>query len=134
MLKKSDGDEIRPAKISDQWQPLSSGSYAQRLAVWRHRPGSVVEICIPVYGVGWQVELTFKLVKSDARLETSLATQKHRVECELYAKLITLLFFNRNRQLRLRSRSTKLATEPARDYPFMKKEVQLNTILLFTSA
>jgi hypothetical protein len=48
-----------------------------------------------VYGVRWQVELTFKLFKSDAKLETSLGSEKHRVECEFYAKLITLLFFNR---------------------------------------
>lgn len=48
-----------------------------------------------VYGVRWQVELTFKLFKSDAKLETSLGSEKHRVECEFYAKLIALLFFNR---------------------------------------
>jgi hypothetical protein len=47
------------------------------------------------YGVRWQVELTFKLFKSDAKLETSLGSEKHRVECEFYAKLIALLFFNR---------------------------------------
>lgn len=48
-----------------------------------------------VYGVRWQVELVFKLFKSDAKLETSLGSEKHRVECEFYAKLITLLLFNR---------------------------------------
>lgn len=48
-----------------------------------------------VYGVRWQVELTFKLFKSDAKLETSLGSEEHRVECEFYAKLIALLFFNR---------------------------------------
>jgi hypothetical protein len=48
-----------------------------------------------VYGVRWQVELAFKLFKSDAKLETSLGSEKHRVECEFYAKLIALLFFNR---------------------------------------
>jgi Transposase DDE domain len=48
-----------------------------------------------VYGVRWQVELSFKLFKSDAKLETSLGSEEHRVECEFYAKLITLLFFNR---------------------------------------
>lgn len=48
-----------------------------------------------VYGVRWQVELTFKLFKSDAKLETSIGKEAHRVECEFYAKLITLLFFNR---------------------------------------
>jgi len=48
-----------------------------------------------VYGVRWQVELAFKLFKSDARLETTLGREKHRVECELYTKLIALLLFNR---------------------------------------
>lgn len=48
-----------------------------------------------VYGVRWQVELAFKLFKSDARLETTLGREKHRVQCELYAKLIALLLFNR---------------------------------------
>src|SRR6185295_11744150 len=50
---------------------------------------------LEVYGVRWQVELAFKLFKSDAKLETSLGSEKHRVECEFYAKLIALLFFNR---------------------------------------
>ena len=48
-----------------------------------------------VCGVRWQVELAFKLFKSDAKLETSLGSEKNRVECEFYAKLIALLFFNR---------------------------------------
>lgn len=50
---------------------------------------------LAVYGVRWQVELAFKLFKSDAKLETSLGSEKNRVECEFYAKLIALLFFNR---------------------------------------
>jgi hypothetical protein len=47
------------------------------------------------YSVRWQVELAFKLFKSDAKLEQTLATEKHRAECEFYAKLIALLLFNR---------------------------------------
>lgn len=50
---------------------------------------------LAVYRVRWQVELAFKLFKSDAKLETTLATEKYRVECEFYAKLIALLLFNR---------------------------------------
>lgn len=50
---------------------------------------------LEVYRVRWQVELSFKLFKSDAQLETTLATEAHRVECEFYAKLIALLLFNR---------------------------------------
>lgn len=50
---------------------------------------------LEVYGVRWQVELAFKLHKSQAKLETTRAEEKHRVQCEFYAKLIAILFFNR---------------------------------------
>jgi Transposase DDE domain len=50
---------------------------------------------LEVYCVRWQVELAFKLFKSDAKLEQTLATEKHRAECEFHAKLIALLLFNR---------------------------------------
>lgn len=46
-----------------------------------------------LYGVRWQVELAFKLFKSDGQLDETAATEKHRVQCELYAKLIALLLF-----------------------------------------
>jgi hypothetical protein len=54
---------------------------------------------LEVYCVRWQVELVFKLFKSDARLETTKATENQRVKCELYAKLIALWLFNRVSQL-----------------------------------
>jgi hypothetical protein len=54
---------------------------------------------LKVYGVRWQVELVFKLFKSDAKLETINATEGNRVKCEFYAKLIALLIFNRVSQL-----------------------------------
>jgi hypothetical protein len=47
-----------------------------------------------VYGVRWQVELAFKLCKSEMHLDATKATEKHRVQCEFYAKLIALLLFN----------------------------------------
>lgn len=62
---------------------------------------------LAVYGVRWQVELTFKLFKSDAQLETTLATEKYRVACEFYTKLIALLLFNR-----LSGLAMELAGEP----------------------
>ena len=49
---------------------------------------------VEVYRVRWQVELVFKLFKSDACLEKSLARESHRVQSELYAKLIAVLLFN----------------------------------------
>lgn len=48
-----------------------------------------------VYRVRWQVELAFKLYKSQAQLETTQAEEKHRVQCEFYVKLIAILLFNR---------------------------------------
>lgn len=68
------------------WTLLLSNAKPEQL------PTSTV---LEVYGVRWQVELAFKLFKSDAKLETSLGREKYRVECEFYAKLITLLLFNR---------------------------------------
>jgi hypothetical protein len=50
---------------------------------------------LAVYGVRWQVELAFKLFKSDLEVDVTLATEEHRVQCEFYAKLIALLLFNR---------------------------------------
>lgn len=68
------------------WTLLLSNASPEKL------PTSVAR---EVYRVRWQVELVFKLFKSDAKLETSLASENHRVECEFYAKLIALLLFNR---------------------------------------
>ena len=50
---------------------------------------------LAVYGVRWQVELAFKLAKSELLLDQTLATEPKRVQCEFYAKLIALLLFNR---------------------------------------
>lgn len=68
------------------WTLLLTNSSAAQL------PTSTV---LAVYGVRWQVELAFKLFKSDAQLASTRATEPHRVECEFYAKLIALLLFNR---------------------------------------
>jgi hypothetical protein len=50
---------------------------------------------LAVYAVRWQVELAFKLFKSDLHLDETSATEPHRIKCEFYAKLIALLLFNR---------------------------------------
>jgi hypothetical protein len=64
---------------------LTNASYEQL-------PTSTV---LAVYRVRWQIELAFKLFKSDAHLEMTRASENNRVECEFYAKLIALLLFNR---------------------------------------
>lgn len=68
------------------WTLLVSNASAEQL------PTSTV---LEVYRVRWQVELAFKLFKSEARLETTLGREKYRVQSEFYAKLIALLLFNR---------------------------------------
>jgi hypothetical protein len=52
-----------------------------------------------VYRVRWQVELAFKLAKSQAGLAHSTSEKPERVLCELYAKLLAWWFFARLRQL-----------------------------------
>lgn len=59
-------------------------------------PSTLPTSTIPiVYKIRWQVELTFKLAKSDAQLDHSLSTKPNRVLCEFYARLIALVIFNR---------------------------------------
>jgi hypothetical protein len=48
-----------------------------------------------VYRVRWQIELTFKLAKSEAGLDKTNSQKPERVLCELYAKLIALVLFER---------------------------------------
>lgn len=68
------------------WTLLLTNAPAEKL------PTSTV---LAVYGVRWQVELAFKLFKSDLQVDVTKATEAHRVQCEFYAKLIALLLFNR---------------------------------------
>lgn len=68
------------------WTLLVTNAPLQRL------PTSTVDT---VYRVRWQVELAFKLAKSEAGLERTNATKPQRVLCEFYAKLIALLWFHR---------------------------------------
>jgi IS4 transposase len=68
------------------WTLLLTNTSAQQL------PTTTV---LEVYRVRWQVELAFKLFKSEAKLESTRGYEKHRIQCEFYAKLIALLLFNR---------------------------------------
>ena len=44
-----------------------------------------------VYGLRWQIELTFKIWKSQAKINQVKNMKMHRFECQLIAKLIWLL-------------------------------------------
>ena len=59
-------------------------------------PTSMIE---SVYRVRWQVELAFKLAKSQAGLARRTSDKPERVLCELYAKILAWWFFARLRQL-----------------------------------
>ncbi len=48
-----------------------------------------------LYSVRWQVELVFKLAKSEAALDQTTSAKRERVLCEFYAKLIALICFGR---------------------------------------
>ncbi len=51
------------------------------------------EQVLTIYRVGWQIELLFKLYKSNIRLD-KLRGKPYRVLCELYAKLCAILIFH----------------------------------------
>ena len=95
------------------WTLLLTNANAEQL------PTSTV---LAVYRVRWQVELAFKLFKSDAKLETTLGSEKHRVQCEFYAKLIALLLFNRISGLVAGLAGEKIS--PAKLWRRMRDDVQ----------
>ncbi len=50
-----------------------------------------VQEAMTVAGVRWQIELLFKLWKSEGKLDTSRSHKPWRILCEVYAKLLALL-------------------------------------------
>jgi hypothetical protein len=46
---------------------------------------------LALYHIRWQIELLFKLWKSEGRLDETRAERPERVQCEVYAKLLALL-------------------------------------------
>lgn len=59
-------------------------------------PSVLPSLTIPiVYKIRWQVELTFKLAKTDAQIDHTLSQKPNRVLCEFYARLLSLIIFNR---------------------------------------
>ena len=71
----------------------------------------------------WQVELTFKLFKSDFQVDKTLATEPNRVKCEFYAKLIALLLFNRLTGVAENLLGEKIS--PSKLFRQMRQEVEL---------
>ena len=54
---------------------------------------SASQIC-DLYPVRWQIELIFKLWKSECALDRVAGKRRERVLCEIYAKLIGIVIFN----------------------------------------
>ena len=46
-----------------------------------------------IYTLRWQIELLFKLWKSEAKLDRIAGTHSNRILCEIYAKLIGMVLF-----------------------------------------
>jgi len=53
------------------------------------------EMVRPLYSIRWQIELIFKQAKSIIRVHQSDTTNVDRILCELYGKLINMLFIHR---------------------------------------
>ena len=65
------------------------------LFVTNARPQQLATSAIEaVYAIRWQVELAFKLAKSEAGLDKSNSGNGCRVVCEFYARLIALMLFD----------------------------------------
>jgi hypothetical protein len=77
-----------PTKAYLQW--LQYGWYITnvRQAVW------AAEVVGTVYGVRWQIELTFKHWKSLLQIHILKGTRPERIKCLLYGRLITIVILN----------------------------------------
>jgi DDE family transposase len=96
-----------PAKLAEQrrrrlraeakrkGRPLSQSSLA--LAEWSvvvtNVPAELLTLveALALYRIRWQIELVFKLWKSEGYLDHTRAERVARVQCEVYAKLLALL-------------------------------------------
>ena len=50
-----------------------------------------IDECLMLYRVRWQIELLFKLWKSQCKLVDSRSENHHRILCEIYIKLLIVL-------------------------------------------
>jgi len=81
---------------------------------------SVVE-ALALYHIRWQIELLFKLWKSEGHLEETRAERVARVQCEVYAKLLALLC---KHWLMLVSSWSEGDSSPTRQVRCIHKQVQ----------
>jgi len=77
-----------------------------------------------VYRVRWQIELTFKLAKSEAGLDKTNSQKPQRVLCELYAKLIALVLFERLVALISRTTDSTITISPTKAWRRLSEKLQ----------
>jgi len=53
------------------------------------------EMVRPFYGLRWQIELLFKQIKTVLRIHHTNTANVHRLQCEIYGKLIMAVFIHR---------------------------------------
>jgi len=118
------------------------------IAVWRqdigqHRlyltsadPSQLAsDAAAPVYALRWEIELLFRELKSQLKLEDMPSGNKAATECLLYAALLTMAIGRtllRALQARLRSRGNPAATFPPERWTIVMRSVapQLLALLL----
>lgn len=81
------------------------------------------------YGLRWQIELFFKIWKSQAMIDTVKGMKIHRFECQLIAKLLWLLIQWRIFQFIVRSVSDKHPEEFCSIWKYFKHAYRINSMV-----
>lgn len=77
---------------------------------------------LALYRIRWQIELLFKLWKSEGQLEQTRAERPERVQCEVYAKLLALIC---EHWLMLVSCWSEISSSPTRLVRTIRKHAQV---------
>jgi hypothetical protein len=82
-----------------------------------------------IYGLRWQIELFFKIWKSQARIDTVKGMKLHRFECQLIAKLLWLVIQWKIFQFMVRSVSNKHPEESCSIWKYFKHAYRINSMV-----
>lgn len=89
-------------------------------------PSSIIK---KTYGLRWQIELFFKIWKSQAKIDTIKGMKLQRFECQLIAKLLWLVIQWRIFQFVARSVSEKYHGESCSVWKYFKHAYRTNSII-----
>jgi len=81
------------------------------------------------YGLRWQIELFFKIWKSQARIDTVKGMKLHRFECQLIAKLLWLVIQWKIFQFVVRSVNDKHQGESCSIWKYFKHAYRINSMV-----